>query len=41
VPEYTAEENRQILLLMANAEDACKLKPLFVSHQAVAEEMSI
>ena len=30
MPEYAAEENRLILLLMANAEDHCKLKRLFV-----------
>jgi hypothetical protein len=30
MPEDTAEENGLILLLMANAEDHCKLEPLFV-----------
>jgi hypothetical protein len=32
--EYTAEENRLILLLMANAEDHCNLEPLFVRLSA-------
>jgi len=34
MPEYTAEENRLILLLMANVEDDCRLKPLFVRRSA-------
>jgi hypothetical protein len=34
MPEYTAEGNRLILLLMANAEDDCRLKLLFVRRSA-------
>ena len=30
MPEYTAEENRLMFLLMENAENDCKLKPFFV-----------
>ena len=34
MPEYTAEENRLILLLMTNVEDDCRLKPLFARRSA-------
>jgi hypothetical protein len=34
MPANQAEEDRLILLIMANAADACKLKPLLVHRSA-------
>jgi hypothetical protein len=34
MPDYTAEKNRLILLLMTNSADDCKLKPLFFRRSA-------
>jgi hypothetical protein len=34
MPEFAAEENGQIFLLMVNSEDNCRLKPLFVRRSA-------
>jgi hypothetical protein len=37
MPEYTAEENRLILLLMANEKDDCRLKPFFFVFLRIQE----